>query len=388
MDLRDSPAEAQFRADLRKWLPEAVAQMPTPPDPEDWPSRRVYDSTWQGLLFDAGYAGINWPAEFGGRGAGPAEQLIFLEETYRGRAPDIGLNFVGLSHAGPTIAAAGKPEQKAARLPGILSGNEIWCQGFSEPSAGSDLAALRTGARRDGDEYIISGQKIWTSYAHMADWCEILVRTDRDAPKHKGISWLMMAMDSPGIDVRPLRTATGSTEYCEMFLDEVRVPVANRVGPENEGWTVAMKTLEFERGSALVGLLLSSFTLLDCVIAMAKQNGKWDDDAFRSEAGNVRAWLNSLWAFTKRNMTKTTRNSRDVGGNVLKLGYTTARERLDRLSAEVNGRAGMVFGNARAGLPDPVAERLFTLQVAIAGGTSEIQRNIIAERGLAMPRGN
>jgi alkylation response protein AidB-like acyl-CoA dehydrogenase len=195
-------------------------------------------------------------------------------------------------------------------------------------------------------------------------------------------------MDTPGIDVRPLRTATGSTEYCEMFLDEVRVPVTNRVGPENEGWTVAMKTLEFERGSALVGLLLSSFTLLDCVITMAKQNGKWDDDAFRSEAGNVRAWLNSLWAFTKRNMTKTTRNSRDVGGNVLKLGYTAARERLDRLSAEVSGRAGMVFGNARAGSPDPVAERLFTLQVAIAGGTSEIQRNIIAERGLAMPRGH
>jgi hypothetical protein len=362
--------------------------MPTPPDPEDWPSRRVYDRTWQSLLFDAGYAGIDWPAEFGGRGAGAAEQLIFLEETYRGRAPDIGLNFIGLSHAGPTIAAAGKPEQKAARLPGILSGNEIWCQGFSEPSAGSDLAALRTGARRDGDEYIISGQKIWTSYAHMADWCEILVRTDRDAPKHKGISWLMMAMDTPGIDVRPLRTVTGSTEYCEMFLDEVRVPVTNRVGPENQGWTVAMKTLEFERGSGLVGLLLSSFTLLDHVTAMAKQNGKWDDDAFRSEVGNVRAWLNSLWALTKRNMTKTTPNSRDVSGNVLKLGYTSARERLDRLSAEVSGRAGMVFGNARAGLPDPVGERLFTLQVAIAGGTSEIQRNIIAERGLAMPRGN
>jgi hypothetical protein len=196
----------------------------------------------------------------------------------------------------------------------------------------------------------------------------------------------MMALDSPGVDVRPLRTATGSTEYCEMFLDEVRVPISNRVGPENGGWSVAMVTLEYERGSAMVGLLLGSFTTLDTVVAAARANGRWDDPLIRSEAGRVRAELDSLWALTKRNVTKAERSPRDVGGNVFKLGYTGARERLDRLSAEVTGRAGMVFGAARPGAPDPVAERLATLPVAIAGGTTEIQRNIIAERGLAMPR--
>lgn len=383
MDLRDSPSEAAFRAALREWLPGAIGAMPGAPEPEDWPARRVYDTTWQRMLFDAGYAGISWPAEFGGRGATPAEQLIFLEETHRAGAPDIGLNFIGLSHAGPTIAAVGSPEQKAARLPGILSGAEIWCQGFSEPSAGSDLAALRTSARRDGDDYVINGQKIWTSYGHMADWCEMLVRTDPDAPKHKGITWLMVPMDTPGIDVRPLRTILGSTEYCEVFLDDVRVPVANRVGPEHGGWGVAMVTLEFERGSSMVGLLLDSFTLLDRVVTAARSTGRWDEGDIRREAGHVRAELNALWALIKRNFTTTVRNPKDVSGNVFKLGYTTARQRLDGLTAEVSGRAGMVIGPGRA---DPVDERLRTFMVSIAGGTTEIQRNIVAERGLAMPR--
>ena len=386
MDLRDSPTEAAFRAELRAWLPDAIAAVAAPPDPEDWPARRAYDATWQRRLFDAGYAGINWPVEYGGRGATPAEQLIFLEESYRAGAPEIGLNFIGLSHAGPTVAAAGTPDQKAARLPGILRGDEIWCQGFSEPAAGSDLAALRTAAVRDGDDYVVTGQKIWTSYGHMADWCEILVRTDPDAPKHKGITWLMMAMDTPGIDVRPLRTATGSTEFCEMFLDEVRVPVANRVGPENGGWGVAMVTLEYERGSAMVPLLLASFTTLESVVATARQNGRWDDESIRAQAGQVRAELNSVWALTKRNFTRTGRSPRDVSGNIWKLGYTMSRERLDRLSAEVLGRAGMAFGSPLLNLSDPIGERLATLPVAIAGGTSEIQRNIIAERGLALPR--
>jgi alkylation response protein AidB-like acyl-CoA dehydrogenase len=386
MDLRDTQAEAAFRTGLRSWLPEAIAAMPARPDPEDWPGRRVYDTTWQRMLFDAGYAGVNWPVEYGGRGASPAEQLIFLEETYRAGAPDIGLNFIGLSHAGPTVAAVGSPEQKAARLPGILRGDEIWCQGFSEPSAGSDLAALRTAAVRDGDDYVINGQKIWTSYGHMADWCEILVRTDPAAPKHKGITWLMMPMDSPGLDVRPLRTATGSMEYCEMFLDEVRVPVANRVGAENDGWGVAMVTLTFERGSAMVGLLLGSLTTLDTVVATARANGRWDERDLRTEAGHVRAELTTLWAMTKRTMTTTVRNPRDVSGNVFKLGYTAARQRLDGLSAEVLGRAGLAFGTDAPGHPDPAEERLRTFMVSIAGGTTEIQRNIVAERGLAMPR--
>jgi alkylation response protein AidB-like acyl-CoA dehydrogenase len=154
----------------------------------DWLGRRAYDSHWQRMLFDAGYAGINWPKEFGGGGASPTEQLIFLEESERAHAPYVGVNFVGLLHAGPTLIAEASPEQQQQHLPGILKGDEVWCQGFSEPGAGSDLAALRTRAVRDGDDYVISGQKIWTSHAEVADWCELLVRTDTDVPKHRGIT--------------------------------------------------------------------------------------------------------------------------------------------------------------------------------------------------------
>src|SRR6266571_6068775 len=178
-------------------------------------ARREYDCSWQRLLFDAGYAGIDWPKEHGGRGASLTEQLVFLEETERAHAPYVGMNFVGLLHAGPTLIAEATPEQQARHLPPILKGSEVWCQGFSEPGAGSDLAALRTRAVRDGDDYVVTGQKIWTSHAEVADFCELLVRTDPDAPKHRGISWLIMPMSAPGIDIRPLRTVAGSTEFSE-----------------------------------------------------------------------------------------------------------------------------------------------------------------------------
>src|SRR5919202_3332950 len=170
------------------------------------------------MLYDAGYAGLDWPAEYGGRGGTPTEQLIFLAETERARAPYVGVNFVGLRHAGPTLVAEATPEQQARHLPPILRGDEVWCQGFSEPEAGSDLAGLRTRAVRDGDDYVVTGQKIWTSHAEVADFAELLVRTDPDAPKHQGISWLIMPMDSPGIEVRPIDTVLGSSEFCEMYL--------------------------------------------------------------------------------------------------------------------------------------------------------------------------
>ena len=209
------------------------------PHRDDWDARRAWDTGWQRMLFDAGYAGINWPKEFGGRGATPTEHLIFIEETERARAPYVGMNFVGLLHAGPTLIAEASDEQKAFHLPGILKGEHVWCQGFSEPNAGSDLASLRCRAVRDGDDYVINGQKIWTSYGHMADYCEMLVRTDPEVPKHKGITWLIVPMDTPGIDIRPLETMEGTAEFCEVFFDDVRVPVANRVGDENDGWRVA-----------------------------------------------------------------------------------------------------------------------------------------------------
>src|SRR5919202_526819 len=199
------------------------------------------------MLYDAGYAGLDWPAEYGGRGGTPTEQLIFLAETEKARAPNVGVNFVGLRHAGPTMIAEATPEQQARHLPPILRGDEVWCQGFSEPEAGSDLASLRTRAVRDGDEYVVNGQKIWTSYGAFADWIFALVRTDPDAPKHRGISFLPIDMSSPGVEARPIVQLDGQAGFAEVFFTDVRVPASNVVGEVNGGWGVAMTTLGFER---------------------------------------------------------------------------------------------------------------------------------------------
>ena len=271
MDLRYTEEEEAFRAEVRAWLEEVLPSVPPEPDRNDWAARRVYDMGWQRMLYDAGYAGINWPKEYGGRGATPTEHLIFLEETERARAPYVGMNFVGQLHAGPTLVVEATPEQKAFHLPGILKGEHVWCQGFSEPNAGSDLASLRCKAERDGDDYVINGQKIWTSYGHVAEYCEMLVRTDFDVPKHKGITWLIVPMDRPGIDIRPLLTMEGSSEFCEVFFDDVRVPVVNRVGDENDGWRVANVTLSFERGTAFVSDVLQTQVLVRDLAELARK---------------------------------------------------------------------------------------------------------------------
>ncbi|MEI6701365.1 MAG: acyl-CoA dehydrogenase family protein, partial [Actinomycetota bacterium] len=285
MDLRATPAEEAFRADLRAWLTATLPLLPEKPSHTDWDARRVFDTTWQRLLFDAGYAGIDWPAEAGGRGASPVEQLIFKEECERAGAPYVGLGFVGLLHAGPTINAEGSLLQRTTYLPKILSGDHVWCQGFSEPSSGSDLASMRTRAVRDGDDYVVSGSKIWTSHAEVADYCELLVRTGTEESRHKGITWLIMDMKSPGIEVRPLKTISGSTEFAELFLDEVRIPVGNRVGEENDGWRVTMVTLSFKRGTGFVGELLESMRFLREVAELAKRTGAWGDPGIRRRVG-------------------------------------------------------------------------------------------------------
>src|ERR1700684_1751678 len=273
MDLRYSADEERFRDELRTWLGATLPTLGAAPPAEDWPARRAFDSHWQRLLFDAGYAGVDWPAEGGGRGASPVEQLIFKEECERAGGPYVGVNFVGLLHAGPTIIAEGTPAQRQRYLPPILRGEEVWCQGFSEPDAGSDLASLRTRAVRDGDEYVVNGSKIWTSHAEVADNCELLVRTGAEDSRHRGISWLILPMDTPGVEIRPLSTIAGSTEFAELFLDDVRVPVANRVGDENDGWRVPMVPLSFERGTAFVGDLLEAFELLTSTVELARRTG-------------------------------------------------------------------------------------------------------------------
>ncbi|MFF9083041.1 acyl-CoA dehydrogenase [Streptomyces rubiginosohelvolus] len=383
MDLTYTEAEEEFRSRLREWLAAVLPGLPAKPSPDDWPARRAYDTAWQRMLYDAGYAGLHWPVDAGGQGATPTQHLIFLEETEKAGAPYVGANFVGLLHAGPTIAAEGTAGQRARWLPPVLRGDEIWCQGFSEPDAGSDLAALRTRAVRDGDDYVVTGQKIWTSHAEVADWCELLVRTDPDAPKHRGISWLAMPMDAPGITVRPLRTLAGSTEFAEVFLDEVRVPASCRVGAENDGWRVTMVTLSFERGTAFVGEVVACRRTLDALADEARRTGRWDDPVLRRRLGRLNAEFRALWRLTQANVSESERTGGvpGVGGSVFKLRYSGVRQELYEAAAEVLGADAFDVDR------EWVLDRLSSLSYTIAAGTSQIQRNIVAERILGLPKG-
>ncbi|MFC5800793.1 acyl-CoA dehydrogenase family protein [Streptomyces formicae] len=376
MELTYTEEEEAFRARLREWLAVALPKLPPKPSPDDWPGRRAYDTGWQRALHDAGYADVHWDAS-------PTQRLIFLEETEKAGAPYVGANFVGLLHAGPTIAAEGTPEQRERWLTPILRGDEIWCQGFSEPDAGSDLASLRTRAVRDGDTYVVTGSKIWTSHAEVADWCELLVRTDPDAPKHRGISWLAMPMDAPGITVRPLRTLAGSAEFAEVFLDEVRVPAANRVGEENDGWRVTMVTLSFERGTAFVGEVVACRRTLGELARAARADGRWDDAVLRRRLGRLNAEFGALWRLTQWNVSEATRTGGvpGVGGSVFKLRYSHARQELYDTAAEVLGPDALDLDR------EWTLDRLSSLSYTIAAGTSQIQRNIVAERVLGLPKG-
>ena len=394
MDLRYTQAEQSFRTGLRTWLADTLPALPSKPSPNDWPGRRAYDTHWQRLLFDAGYAGVDWPVEGGGRGSSPVEQLIFKEELERAHAPYVGVNFVGLLHAGPTVIAEGTAEQRRRYLPPILKGDEVWCQGFSEPDAGSDLASLRTRAVRDGDEYVVTGSKIWTSHAEVADYCELLVRTGAEDSRHRGITWLILPMDSAGVEIRPLTTIAGSAEFAELFLDGVRIPVSNRVGDENDGWRVTMVTLSFERGTAFVGDLLEAIELLSKSVALAHRTGAWSDPGVRRQAGHLKAELDALWALTKRNVSQAARTGvPGIGGTVFKLAYTETRQKLGEFSLSLLGRAGLAAHDSEGldGLGSLPAEAMVEdwlrgISLTIAAGTSQIQRNIVGERILGLPK--
>jgi alkylation response protein AidB-like acyl-CoA dehydrogenase len=393
MDLRYTEEEEAFRGELRAWLAEVVPALPPEPDQDDWDARREYDTGWQRTLYEAGYAGINWPKEYGGRGATPTEHLIYIEETERARAPYVGCNFVAQLHAGPTLIAEGTAAQKASHLPAMLRGDEVWCQGFSEPNAGSDLASLRTRAVRDGDEYVVNGQKIWTSFGHVADFCEMLVRTNPDVKKQAGITWLIVPMGVAGIDVRPLRAMEGTTEFCEVFFDDVRVPVANRVGDENDGWRVANVTLSFERGTAFVADVMQTQELVRDLVDLAKHltsNGvtRWDDASLRRDLGQVSVELDALWALTKRNISQAQRTGVvGVGGSVFKLAFTELRYHLGEIAMQLLDRASLSLDDL-GGLPSGrhVQALMWAIRMSIAAGTSQVQRNIVAERVLGLPR--
>ncbi len=272
MDFRDTPEEAAFRKELRAWLEDNV--------PEGWHERghesgrteETISKEWAHKLHEGGYAGLTWPEEFGGRGAPYTHQAIFLEETARAETPDH-IGVIGLGMAGPTIIAHGTDEQKKAHLSKILSGEEVWCQGFSEPGSGSDLGVLRTRAELDGDHFVVNGQKVWSCFAHIADYCILLVRTDTEAPKHKGITYLLVDMQSPGVEVRPLVQITGDPEFNEIFFTDARVPAENVLGEVNDGWRVAMTTLLHERGTLGFALTARLEVMTRKLVQLAKEVG-------------------------------------------------------------------------------------------------------------------
>jgi alkylation response protein AidB-like acyl-CoA dehydrogenase len=319
--------------------------------------------------------------------------LIWFEEYGRTGLPGINACFVGLSHAGPTLITRASEEQKQFHLPKILGGDVVWCQGFSEPEAGSDLASLKTRAVVDGDELVVTGQKIWTSYADVSDYQELLVRTDPDVAKHKGITWVVCDMKSPGIDIRPIETMDGEEEFCEVFYNEVRIPLKNVVGDVNDGWSVAMSTLAFERGTAFTVNQVRLATVVEDLIEEAKHRTGPDgrrpaiaDDEIARRLGRARASVASLRAMTYRGISRGLRSGTPgAEGSIIKLYYADVVKEVFKLAFDIVGINGLE--HIHRGAPGGWSgSYLYSMSQGIGGGTSEIQRNIIGERVLGLPR--
>jgi alkylation response protein AidB-like acyl-CoA dehydrogenase len=346
-------------------------------------------------MFDAGWAGINWPREFGGRGASLMEQLIWYEEYAQVGAPDVNTGFVGLKHAGPTLIACGTTEQKAFHLPKILAGEVVWCQGFSEPNAGSDLANLQTRAVIDGDELVVTGQKIWTSFGQIAEFQELLVRTDPNAPKHKGITWVICPMGLAGMDVRPIKTLAGNQDFCEVFYEDVRIPLRNVVGKLNDGWRVAMATLSFERGTAFMSEQVRMARRLDELVELARsvpgpsgQPRAIDDDEIARRLARAKAEVEAMRAMTYRSLSLAARSGMPgPEGSMIRLFFSELGQRIDALALDIQGLPAVATFAPDGSSLEPWGERYLTgLAQTIGGGTKEIQRNIIGERALGLPR--
>lgn len=376
---------SEFREEARTWLEENV---PRDARPQELPGNRnrdairEWDSAWQSRQFDGGWAGVDWPVEYGGRGLPLMHQIIWYEELVRAGAPSyFGVFTVALGHAGPTLMARGSAEQKAYYLPRILRGQTPWCQGFSEPGAGSDLAALRTLGVVDGDELVVSGQKMWTSGAQYADYCELLVRTDPEASRHNGITWVIMDMHLPGVEVRPIHLISDDYHTCEVFYDEVRVPMANVVDKIHNGWSVAMSTLAIERGPAFLDQRLAHIRDVDELIEIARDKGLLADQALTHELARVCAEAAAVRAMAYYQVSTASVGS--VPGpesTVIRTWYAELDQKIARLALQVVGLNALSNTN-------PWSERwLRSFSSTIAGGTKDIQKNLIGERVLGLPR--
>ena len=382
MDLTLSQAEEAFRDEFRAWLAD------NKPGSEPSGEEAAFDfrRDWQRQLHEGGWAGLSWPTEYGGRGATLIEQAIFNEEMARAQAPQVA-NVLGLAMGGPTVIAHGTEDQKRRFLSPILSAEEIWCQGFSEPESGSDLASLKTRAVRDGDEWVVTGQKVWTTFAHHAKWCMLVARTDPDAPKHKGLTYFLMDMEQDSVQVRPLRQITGEAEFNELFIEEARIPEENIVGGEGNGWAVAITTLMHERATLAFGLQVAVRIALGELIEHAKQapasNGHpaSEDPLVRQRIAQLLIEAEVLRLNAYRSLSAVMRSGiPGPEGSLGKWHWSEVNQALTELAVEIAGPRAMLADNEWA------YRFLRARANSIEGGTTEILKNIVAERVLGLPR--
>ncbi len=400
MDFKYSDEAEAFRREFRTWLEANIPPRRAKNENEDIGSDIVrtddddwnFALQWHRKMNAGGWVGVNWPKEYGGRGVTLEQMVVYNEEMVRARAPGI-VNGLGIMLVGPTLIHWGTEEQKKRYVPKILSAEEIWCQGYSEPGSGSDVASLNTRAVEDGDYFVVNGQKVWTSGADRADWCILLVRTDPEAPKHKGISYLLVDMHSPGVTVRPLVQMTGEKGFNEVFFEDVRVPKKNLVGEKNQGWQVAVTTLMFERSSiATMRDMMSSVKYLAKIAKQVTRNGAtaWDDSAVRQK---IAGFACDAAALRYGNLRQLTRRLKGLPpgpeGSVGKLSASDLNLKMAKFALELLGPYSQLEHGAPHALDGGswnyrmLAARAFT----IAGGTSEIQHNIIGERVLGLPKG-
>ncbi len=392
MDFSLSPEEARFRDEVRGWLGDNL-------DDRTREAAAGYDDIelrreWQRRVHEAGFAGVSWPRELGGQGGTLMQEVIVNQEMAAARAPDM-LNVIGLYMAGPTILAHGTPEQKLRHIPPLLRADEIWCQGFSEPNSGSDLASLRTRAVIDGDDFVVSGQKVWTTLAHVSRWCILLTRTDSAETAHAGLTYLIVDMQSPGIEVRPLRQITGDAEFNEMYFTDVRVPRANLLGAVGGGWRVAMTTLMHERATLGVGLQVRSRIALDELRALARTTlvdgiPRSADPVVRQRIAQLVIEVEAMRINGLRGLTRVLQGEQPgPEGSVNKLMWSELNQRIAETALDLLGPYGtLAEGEERAPRNGRWAYGYLRSRAnSIEGGTSEVLRNILAERVLGLPRG-
>ena len=376
MDLTLSPQEEAFRDELRQWLADNHPGQEPAGDIDAFEFRRA----WQRKLDEANYAGLSWPEEYGGRGATLIEQAIFNEELVRSRAP-MTANVLGLVMGGPVVIAHGTDEQKKRFLKPILTAEEIWCQGFSEPESGSDLASLKTKAVKDNGEWVVTGQKVWTTFAHEAKWCMLVARTDQDAPKHKGLTYFIMDMEQDAVQVRPLRQITGEAEFNELFIEEARIPDENVVGGVGNGWMVAITTLMHERAGLGFGSAVALKIALGELMDLVRENDLADDDVIRQRVAQLYIEAEVLRLTASRGLTSQMKTGiPGPEGSLVKWQWSDTNQAMTELATEVRGPEGPIVDS------DWTYRFLRARANSIEGGTTEILRNIVAERVLGMPR--